>query len=228
MKKKRCTRGKSCSATCIAKNKVCRVELAKKPSAAIDKARTFLKKHGVHLAEHGAKGMVAWKVGKVLAPAVSAHLESHYGIPREASTKMAETVIQALAGTALEYKHLRSVDSFAKKLGVEVAAAFVGKTAHGGAEEILSSREVSRVIEGAVPILAGKASGIATAIAGSKLPSPGQLGSMIAQRSKEDTARLIKMFRPALEPQFAETSDLAELVADIAVWGVYLAHYRQG
>lgn len=172
--------------------------------------------------------MVAWKVGKVLAPAVSAHLESHYGIPRETSAKMAETVIQALAGTALEYKHLRSVDGFVKKLAVEVAAAFVGKTAHGGAEEILSSREVSKVIEGAVPILAGKVSGIATAIAGSKLPSPSQLGSVIAQRSKEDTVKLLKMFRPTLEPQFTEANDLAELIADIAVWGVYLAHNKQG
>jgi len=177
-----------------------------------------VKKHGVHIAEHGAKGVVAWKTGKVLAPAVSGFLETHYGIPREASSRMAETVIQAVTATALEAKHLKDVDTFVKKLATETAAAYMGKAAHGGLETALDAAEAAKYVQLAAPTLAGKVTGITTAAVVGKLPTPGKIIQGIIQRSKDDTNKLLEMFRPK-EVAFAEENfdGIIELLADIAV-----------
>ena len=216
--RKRCKFGKSCSATCISKNKKCKSDFSARLNSSVSKVRDYVKKHGVHIAEHGAKGVVAWKTGKVLAPAVSGFLETHYGIPREASSRMAETVIQAVTATALEAKHLKDVDTFVKKLATETAAAYMGKAAHGGLETALDAAEAAKYVQLAAPTLAGKVTGITTAAVVGKLPTPGKIIQGIIQRSKDDTNKLLEMFRPK-EVAFAEENfdGIIELLADIAV-----------
>lgn len=169
-----------------------------------------------HVAEHVGKGVVAWKTGKVLGTAVSSALESHYGIPREASQKIAETVIQAAMMTALEAKHLKSADQWAKKIVVEAAAAFLGKTAHGAAEHAMSAVEARKIIEQAAPILAGKVTGIGTAVAGGKLPGPGALVKGIISRSVNDTKMLMDMFAHR-SPAFAEMDGAGEILAELGL-----------
>ena len=192
--------------------------MPKRVNPALEKARNFVKEHGAHIAEHGAKGVVAWKAGKVLAPAVSGYLEAHYGIPRESSARMAETVIQAVTATALEAKHIKNADNFVKKLVTETAAAYLGKAAHGGVESALETEHAKNLISTAAPILAGKVTGITTAIAGGKLPTPGQLVQGILERSREDTNKLLDMVRPK-QVSFAEsdTEAIAKLLGDIAI-----------
>lgn len=221
---KRCTKGKNCSATCIAANETCLVELPEQTQTSISKARNYIKSHGLHVGEHVAHGVVAWKAGKVVAPLVSGYLESHYGIPREASAKMAESVIQAATATALNMKHIKSADQFLKNLLVEGAAAFLGKTAHSGVETIMEANEARHVMQIAAPILAGKVTGIATAFAGGKIPTPAELAHLIAERSSQDIQKLINMVRPQAV-SFAEEdlTEIAALLADIAVASLILS-----
>jgi hypothetical protein len=181
------------------------------------KMRDWVKKNGVHTAEHVGKGMLAWKAGKILGTATSGYLESHYGIPREASQKMAETIIQAATMTALEAKHLKTVDEFAKKLIVEGAAAFLGKTAHGGVEHLVDAYEAKQILQTAAPVLAGKVTGIGTAIAGGKVPGPGALAKGIVSRATADTKLLMDMFANR-KLAFAEgEGGEAKVLADLAV-----------
>lgn len=185
--------------------------------------RDYLKHHGVHIAEHGAKGVVAWKAGKVLAPAVSGFLESHYGIPREASAKMAETVIQAVTATALEAKNIKNADTFLRKLIAETAAAYLGKTAHGGVETALDTIEAAKYVQIAAPVLAGKVTGITTATLGGKMPTPGEIVRGVIKRSREDTNKLLDMVRPKQVAYAEEDLDgIVELLADIAVAALVL------
>lgn len=217
MAAKRCQKGTPCGGTCIARGRRCKMELHPKAQGAMGKLRDMVKKHGLHTADHVGKGVVSWKAGKVLGGAASAYLESHYGIPREASQKMAETIIQAATMTALEAKHLKSADAFAKKLIVEGAAAFLGKTAHAGAEHALSATEAKKWVETAGPILAGKVTGIGTAIAGGKAPTPAALAQGIVSRAAADTQKLMEMFGRR-QMAFAEsTGGEAKLIADLAV-----------
>lgn len=221
---KRCYKGKSCGATCIAKTKICLLELPAPTQGPLTRVRNFIKDHGAHIGEHAAKGVVAWKAGKVLAPVVSGYLESHYGIPREASSRLAETVIQGVAATALEARHLKNADAFLKKLLTETAAAYAGKAAHAGAEHALAHQEIRPILQQAAPILAGKVTGIATAIAGGKTPTPGVLAQAIADRAREDTMKLIGMLKPQTVG-FAEESneEIAKLLADVAIAALMLA-----
>ena len=176
-----------------------------------------------HVAEHVGKGVVAWKTGKVLGTAISSALESQYGIPREASQKIAETIIQAATMTALEANHLKTVDQWAKKLVVEAAAAFLGKTAHGAAEHAMSAAEAKKIIEQAAPILAGKVTGIGTAVIGGKLPPPGEMVKAIIDRSARDTKMLMDMFARRA-PSFAEMDGAGEVLADLAMVALISAY----
>ena len=215
--KKRCVQGNPCGGSCIARGRKCRKELPPETQGAMGKMRNWVRKHGAHTAEHVGKGVVAWKAGKVIGGAASAYLESHYGIPREASQKMTETIVQAATMTALEAKHLKSVDAFAKKLIVEGAAAFLGKTAHTGAEHALSAAEAKQYLQTAAPILAGKVTGIGTAIAGGKAPTPATMAQGIASRAKADTQKLMDMFANR-KLAFAEgEGGEAKVLADLAV-----------
>lgn len=179
-----------------------------------------------HTAGHLAQSVVAWKTGKVLGQMVSSALESHYGIPREASEKLSESLIQALAGTVLERKHIHDVDDFFKKLAVEFSAAFIGKTAHQGAESALTSAGIESSIERALPILAGKFAGISTAIAGGKVPSPVQTGRLLLERSRNDTAKLLRSLRSAPVANFSEDLPSGEYLADLALLLVLVSKGR--
>lgn len=171
--------------------------------------KNCLKGEAPHLAVHVAEGMAAWKAGKVVGAIAGQYLESAFGVDREVATKLSETFVQGTVATAiaLSKKELNDPQSVVRKALTEYSAAFLGKTAHGTAENALSSKEMAEVIKTTLPILAGKFTGIGTAIAGSKLPSAAKVAEMIAKRSAEDTARLAAFFRsPALN--FAEESDV--------------------
>lgn len=154
---------------------------------------------------------------------VSAGLESHYGIPREASEKLSESLVQALVGTALDRKHIRDVDDFFKKLAVEFSAAFIGKTAHQGAESALTSAGIESSIERALPLLAGKFAGISTAVARGKIPSPAQTGKLIIERSRDDTIKLLRSLRTAPVANFSESLPSESYLADLSLL-LYLLH----
>ena len=176
-----------------------------------------------HVAEHVGKGVAAWKVGKVLGSATAGYLESHFGIPREQSQLLAETIIQAATMTALEAKHLKTVDEWAKKLITEGAAAFLGKTAHGGVEHIVEAHEARQIIQQAAPLLAGKFTGIGTAMAGGKLPGPGALARMVAERSAHDTKLLMDFFMHRT-PAYAEETGAARVMAELAIMSLMTAY----
>lgn len=190
---------KECGASAIPDWKQCKKEVVK------------------HTAEHLAQSVAAWKTGKVLGNVISGALESKYGIPREASAKVAESVVQALAATALSAKHLSSADEALKKVAVEFSAAFIGKTAHQGTENFLSSRSVQASLEHALPILAGKFAGIGTAFAGGKVPSAAQVGKMILDRSQADSARLFNLLQGAKFANFSESLPSQDFLADVSV-----------
>jgi hypothetical protein len=201
------------------------MELRKEVQSPLGRARDFIKSKGLDVAEHGVKGVAAWKAGKLLAPAISGYLESHYGIPREASAQLAETVIQAATATALEISHLKTPASFIRKLLVETAAAYAGKAAHGGVESAVEAAEARQWIQNAAPLLAGKVTGISTAIAGGRIPPVSDLARGIVERSRADTSKLLDMLRPK-QLGFAEIDDkaLAELLADIVIASLMVAH----
>jgi len=222
--RKRCIKGKSCSSACIAGNKLCLVDFPEPVQTPLSKLRRFVQSHGKEVATHAAKGVVAWKAGKVLAPAVSGYLETHYGIPRESSNRLAETVIQAVASTALDAKHLRNADAFIQKLLTETAAAYLGKAAHQGVESALSTEQARQWIQQTMPILAGKVTGITTAVAGGKVPSPGELTRIIVERSQNDSQKLLNAIRSQFSyaEDLNESGKLEELLADIAIASLLL------
>lgn len=211
----RCFKGKPCSFACINRNYLCKFDIAEYLGGQLKRMRDEVSEKGVGIADHIGKGVAAWKTGKVLGGLVSSYLESRYGIPRELSSKLSETAIQGLTATGLDFKHLKNPDEFSKKLFAELAAAFIGKTSHAGAELFISAREVSTIVETALPVLAGKVSGISTAMAASKLPTPGELLSMVQERSQSDIQKVQSFLRPYTN--FAEVDDIAEILGDLTL-----------
>lgn len=192
----RCSKGKSCSAACIQRVKVCRVELPDASKSLIQKAQNYISSNSKTLADHIGKGAAAWKTGKILGNAISAYLENRYGIPRETSIKLSETAVQGIMATALDFKHLKNSSDFTKKLTSEIAAAFIGKTSHSGMEGFLEAKKIESTLNTVLPVLAGKVSGLGTAVATSKLPKPSTLLSMVVERSKEDIEKVRRVINP--------------------------------
>lgn len=211
----RCSKGKPCSAACINKDYKCRFNLVSRLREPLKKIAQEVNEKGADVADHIGKNVAAWKTGKVLGGLVSTYLESRYGIPRELSVKLSETAIQGLAATGLDFKHLRNTDEFSKKLFTELAAAFIGKTSHAGAEVFISAKEVSTIVESALPILAGKISGIGTSVVANKLPSPGELLSIIQERSQADLAKLQSFLKPFTN--FSEIDEVSQVLGDITL-----------
>lgn len=211
----RCFKGKPCSFACISRNYLCQFDIAEKLREPLNRIREEIAEKGVGVADHIGKGVAAWKTGKVLGSMVSSYLESRYGIPRELSTKLSETAIQGLTATGLDIKHLKNADEFSKKLFAELAAAFIGKTSHAGTEVFISAKEVNTIVETSLPILAGKVSGIGTAMAANRLPTPGQLLSMVQERSQADVQKVQSFLRPFTN--FAEMDDIAEILGDFTL-----------
>lgn len=190
---------KECGASAIPDWKQCRKEVVK------------------HSAEHLAQAMAAWKTGKVLGSVISGALESRYGVPREVSSKVAESAVQALTATALSAKQLRDADDVLKKVVLEFSAAFVGKAAHEGAENFLASANVQASLERALPILAGKFAGLGTAFAGGKVPSATAMAKMVMERSRADTGKLVGLIRGAKFANFSESVPSEEFMADLSM-----------
>ena len=211
----RCFKGKPCSFACISRNYLCKFDIAEHLTGPLRKLRDEIMEKGVDTADHIGKGVAAWKTGKVLGGVVSSYLESRYGIPRDLSIKLSETAIQGLTATGLDMKHLHNADEFSKKLFAELAAAFIGKTSHAGTEAFISAKEVSTVVETALPVLAGKISGLSTAIAASRLPTPGELLSMVQDRSRSDIGKVQSFLRPYTN--FAEIDDIGEILGDLTL-----------
>jgi hypothetical protein len=215
-----CPKGKPCLATCISRSYVCKADFPNPVGNLLGKAKRFVEKEGGHLADHLGKNVAAWKVGKTLGGLVSSYLESRYGIPREMSGKISETVIQGLAATGLDIKNLRNVDEVAKKLFTEMAAAFVGKTSHTGVETIVSAKELSATLESALPILAGKITGIGTSMLSNKLPTPREALNIITSRSKEDIEKIKNLLTRSTQENFSEFSSeekMAEFLGDFSL-----------
>lgn len=211
----RCSKGKPCSAACVSRDYICRSDLATKVKDPLSKIVQGISEKGADVADHIGKGMAAWKTGKVLGGLVSSYLESRYGIPRDLSIKLSETAIQGLTATGLDIKHLRNADEFSKKLFAELAAAFIGKTSHAGAEVFLSAKEVSTVVETALPVLAGKVSGIGTAMLANRLPTPKELLTIVQERSVVDIGKVQSFLRPYVS--FTEMEDVAEVLGDFTI-----------
>lgn len=215
-----CPKGKPCSAACISKTYLCRADFPNPVGNLLGKAKSFVEKEGGHFADHLGKNVAAWKIGKTLGGLVSSYLESRYGIPREISGKISETVIQGLAATGLDIKNLKNADEVAKKLFTEMAAAFVGKTSHTGVETIVSAKEMSATLESALPILAGKISGIGTSMISNKLPTPREALNIIVSRSREDVNKVRGLLVKSTQENFSEFSEeekMAEFLGDFAL-----------
>lgn len=211
----RCSKGKPCSSACINRDYLCRFDLVSRLKEPLNRISKEVSEKGADVADHIGKNVAAWKTGKVLGGLVSSYLESRYGIPRDLSIKLSETAIQGLAATGLDAKHLRNADEFSKKLFAELAAAFIGKTSHAGAELFISAKEVSTIVETALPVLAGKISGIGTSMLANKLPTPKEILSIVQERSAADTNRLLAFLRPYTN--FAEIGEVAEVLGDLTI-----------
>lgn len=209
----RCSKGKPCSAACINRNLFCKAGLPDFLSKGLTAVRNEVESKGKDVADHLGKNVAAWKTGKVLGGLVSSYLEGRYGIPRESSVKLAETAIQALAATGLDAKHLKNTDEFSKKLFAELAAAFIGKTSHAGAELFISAKEVSTIVETSLPILAGKVSGIGTSLLANRLPTPSELLTIVQERSRADMEKVQGFLRPYVS--FAESLNEMDKVAEV-------------
>jgi hypothetical protein len=211
----RCSKGKPCFTACVNRDFLCRLNLAERLKGPLRRIGDEISEKGTDVADHIGKNVAAWKTGKVLGNLVSSYLESRYGIPRDASVKLAETAIQGLAATGLDIKHIKNADEFSKKLFTELAAAFIGKSSHTGAELMLSAKEVSTIVETALPVLAGKISGIGTSMLASRLPTPRELLTMVQERSKDDMGKVQAFLRPYTS--FAEMDDIAEVLGDVTL-----------
>lgn len=214
-----CDKGKPCLAACIRKSFICWADLADSISNLTGKTRDYVKKEGGHVADHIGKNVAAWKTGKVLGGLISGYLESRYNIPREISIKLAETAVQGLAATGLDIKNLKSNDALLKKLFAETAAAFVGKTSHTGVETIVSAKEMSATLESILPMLAGKVSGLGTALLSNKLPTPKETLEIISSRSKEDIDKIRNFLENQKVLNFSDSSNIKieEIIGDITL-----------
>lgn len=212
-KAKRCNKGFSCGSACISRAKKCVVALTKGRDAAVKKTKEKILEHLPHAAEHLAQATIAWKTGKVIGPMISSALETQYGIPQETSRVIAESVVQAAAAVTLGARDIKTMEDLIRKSVVEFSAAFVGKVSHSAAESAIASMGVRQSIEQAVPILAGKISGISVATVGSKLPSISQVSSYISRRYKQDTALLANALNLG-KLQFSEEDENLQQVAE--------------
>lgn len=212
--------GKSCAAACINRNLICEIELLGQFQPHFNKLRESVNDHGSHLADHLGKNVAAWKTGKALGLAVSSYLESRFGIPREISLKLSETAVQGLAAAVLDAKNLKTPAQVAKKLVTEMTAALVGKTSHTGAEEFITAREVEGTLSVALPMLAGKFSGLGTALALNKVPSPRRLYDAVVERSGNDLNRVKDWMNPS-QVKFAEAPTPADILGDLILLALY-------
>ncbi len=223
----RCFRGKACGASCINRSIVCRIDLPERPQSLLQKAQEYINANSKTLADHIGKGAAAWKTGKVLGNAISSYLENRYGIPREVSVKVAETAVQGVMATALDFKHLKNGKEFARKLATEIAAAFIGKTSHSGMEGFLEAKEIESTLNTVLPVLAGKISGIGTAVAASKIPSPGYLLNRVIERSNQDIEKLRQAFKPS-QIGFSENNLSIDALGDLVLISLYMAYGKNG
>ena len=219
--RKKCTAGKSCSATCISKGFKCEKKL---PSSVSDSLTRNSEKL-LHLGEHVGANVTSWKVGKVIGPLVSKYLETRYGIPTETTEKLSETIVQAVVATGLHSRHLKSGEDFVRDLLTEASAAFLGKSAHTGVESFLTHQESREIVQQALPLLAGKFTGIGAAFAGSKLPKVAQISGAISRKYNSDLLKLQRLFRSS-EASFSEQTSQAtsaKLLGDLSLLSVLLS-----
>jgi len=219
--RKKCTAGKSCSATCISKDFKCEKKLPAPVSDSLSRNSERL----LHLGEHVGANVTSWKAGKVVGPLVSKYLETRYGIPPETTEKLSETIVQAVVATGLHSRHLKSGEDFVRDLLTEASAAFLGKSAHSGVDSFLTSQESREIVQQALPLLAGKFTGIGAAFAGSKLPKVSQISSAVSRKYSADLLRLQKLFRSS-EESFSEQTDQvasAKLLGDLSLLSVLLS-----
>lgn len=211
MKPRKCVKGKACSGACVDPNEDCRKTFPPGSQPALKKA--------VHMIEHIGVNVLSWKVGKTLGPMVSGFLENSYGVPRESSQMLSEALVQAVTAVGLNYKKIKSPEDLVRNLLIESSAAILGKSAHSGAEEFLSSAEGKEMLKSALPLLAGKFTGIGVAFAGSRLPSLSQLSRIVAERSQSDIQKLRGFMNPQMFNASEEKTieDISQTLTDIFI-----------
>lgn len=213
--RKKCSTGKSCSATCISRGYKCEKRLSKEVNRSLTKNSEKL----LSVGEHVGASVTSWKVGKVVGPLVSKYLEIHYGLASESTEKLSETIIQAAIATGLHSRHLRSGEDFVRDLLTEASAAFLGKSAHTGVDSFLSTQESREIVKQALPLLAGKFTGIGAALVGSKLPNMAQVSQIVSSRYKSDLSKIQRLFGVTSD-SFSEglkQDRIADLLGDLSI-----------
>lgn len=226
----KCDKGKSCGATCINGAKECISEIPGKLSASIKVGKKSILDQTRHIAEHLSEAAVAWKIGKTVGPFVSTAIQNKFGIPREVSETVAESLVQALSSVAIQARRIEKADEFVEKLLVEFTAAFAGKVSHSSLDNALSSEQFRQAISTYLPILAGKAAGIGSATVGYRLPAIKSMSRYIAGRYKSDSQLLLNLIQSRGRVSFSESpapgQSLKELVSLLTVVSLLYYYYE--
>ena len=82
-------------------------------------------------------------------------------------------------------------------------------------ETIVSAKEMSATLESALPLLAGKISGLGTAMLSNKLPTPSQVLNIVSERSKEDIGKIRNFLENQKILSFSETFGIEEFMGDL-------------
>lgn len=191
MKKPNCTLGYGCGNTCIDSDLNCTENLSPETSGFMDRMVGAIKKVMpsketlLHEGEHLARNVSSWYVGKALSPPLIALATSH-GMDPDTAKLAAETALQAVAATAMSMRQAknRSPEKVAGTLFTEAAAALVGKMTHSGTENLATQLAANERAVQISALLAGKFSGITTAIASEKTGAEGRAGKFVADRVK--------------------------------------------
>jgi len=138
----------------------------------VRQAAAGAKKKAQHLAVHEGdelgRGVTSWKMGKVVGGAVG-QMAAAAGADPHTANILSETVVQAGTATALyaiqqkrKGKH-QSLDTAAYFVS-QAAAAYLGKSAHHGADHMLQNMGAEHIHQQVGAIVAGKVTGLGTAV----------------------------------------------------------------
>lgn len=201
--KKNCDQGFSCKLACIAKSKACVSAL----SGAAQQQGKWL----AHQADHLGENVVAWKIGKVAGEAI-ANVAVAHGAPPLVTQILAETAVQATAATAIHYAKHRDAtpQDLAAHFVQQASAAFLGKDAHFFAEQGMDLLRTDALYHQLGPLVAGKFTGLGTAMAMSRSGFDRQVVSLVMERSKADLNRVRGFFDRLSLSQLAELEQALE------------------
>lgn len=179
----------------------------------------------LHTADHLGESVVSWKVGKLLGGPIGA-IASAAGYDAVQSKIIAETAVQAATATAIHaIKEQRSGTLRPVELGAyfltQSSAAFLGKQAHHGVEEMAEAMHLQEVAHFMAPLLAGKITGISTVAAANKTGIYQKAFDMVVEKGKHDVTLLSKFFGGF--GKSADDSAIAQLLFDLTEAAIAIA-----